>query len=249
MFLGSTTKPELPLRSFEVTNMLTGYANYVPQIATYNYQFIFEDGISSTAGTSATMTPPGGILPAQTGTAASNRTEWVYSFGQGITAPATPPTGTYTIEVAGKGTYTFKNVKPSQISYVGAQNDIVYPALKLVTNESTGLITRVYYKWKIIKNGTARDATTAELETVADTQVNPPKGFSHGSPFLGFSFNDNTGTTPIQFYRDSSYIDIDTVTLDNAAATSRKVLLSDVQTITITYNLTSRTVHRFWFSN
>ncbi|OGC04700.1 hypothetical protein A2276_01835 [candidate division WOR-1 bacterium RIFOXYA12_FULL_43_27] len=232
----------------EIQSMLTDYADYIPTVASYVYQFIFTEGGQSTAGRRATMTPPGTTLASQTGDAAANRTEWVFSFGAGLASPTAPPSGTYTIEVTGGvGTYRLQNFQPSQISYVGATNDIIYPVLKITTDEA-GYITRISHQWKIRKSGVARNATAEEIKTVEDTQVNTSRGFSHSSPFFSFNFSDGASTSPLNFYRDNSYTDITTVTIDDTASSSRRVLYSDVTLISVTYNLTSRTVHRFWFS-
>ncbi|KAF0133688.1 MAG: hypothetical protein FD145_1147 [Candidatus Saganbacteria bacterium] len=235
--------------SNEVSNMINQFAeNFRPSVESYSYQFIFTESGSSIAGTRATMQAPGG-LAGQTfsGTAASNRTEWVYSFAPATKSPITPPSGTCTVEVTGVGTYRFSNFQAGQISYVGASENIVFPVIKLTTDEA-GYVTRIDYKWKIIKNGTARDANTDELNTVEDTTTSPSKGFSHSSPFVSFTFNDGISNSPLIIPRGQGYLTINTLDLDTTGGGTRKVARTDIQSICIAYNLTSRVVHRFFYN-
>ena len=233
--------------SSQIQNMVGQYDDaYRPEIENYSYQLIFLEGsTSSTAGTSATLSRPSGS--SLTGTAAANRTEWVFSFGQGITSPTQPPSGTYTAAVQGVGNYTLKNFQSSSVSTVGGKENIVYPVLKLTT-DADGFVTKIDYKWKIVKSGTVTDVSSDEIRTVEDTALNSASGFIHGSPFFSFYFKDGTGTKPLQFLRDAGSLAITTVELDSSSGGTRKVLLSDLNQLSVTYNLTSRTVHRFWFN-
>ena len=221
---------------------------YTPQIESYTYALIFlDENKKSTAGVSASLSAPGALASTSfAGTSADRPAEWVYGFGP-VTAVSTPPSGQYVATVTGYGTLTFNNFQPATVSRIGASENIVYPVLKLSTNEA-GEVTKVSYKWKIIQSGTARDATAAEITSqVEDTQKSTTAGFIHGSPFIGFQFkSDGKGTTPIMLDRDGTSLDITTVPIEGG--TTRKVLLSDIQDLSITYNLTTRAVHRFHFS-
>ena len=212
-----------------------------------NFSLIFlDEKMASVAGAAATLTAPSPLSGTTFSSVAPSRpAEWVFGFGP-VTSVAHPPAGTYVASVAGYGTLTFKNFQPAAISTIGSSESLVYPVLKVTTNEA-GEISKIDYKWKIVQSGTARNATAAEVAAnVEDTQKITTKGFIHGSPFIGFNFkSDSKGTTPIMFDRDAGSTTITTVPIDGGG--TRKVLLSDVSQITITYNMTTRAVHRFYF--
>jgi hypothetical protein len=63
--------------------------------------------------------------------------------GGSATSPATPPTGTYHVNVAPK-TYTFKGVTSRAIGV--DLNNVLVPAVKL-TMDSSGKITRIDWQW------------------------------------------------------------------------------------------------------
>jgi hypothetical protein len=215
--------------------------NYRPMLQSYTYSLVFQSGSTAVAGAQARLTAPGALASTSlTDTVDPQDSTWVFGLGY-ITDEAVPPSGTYTAVVDnGGGTLTFNYFKPTKVSSIGATNDIIYPVLKIVTNESTGVITGIYYKWKIVRSGTVSDATIEEVQAVIeDTVKSKPVGFIHGSPFieLYYDINTTTGSGPIAIDRDAGFIDL----------TSYNKKYSDVYIISVAYNLSSRAVHRFKF--
>lgn len=229
-------------RPAQMNNMLGQYCDgYVPTIESYAFSLIFQNGSAAVEGAAATLSAPGNLAGTTiTGTCDAQGNVWVFGLGN-ITTEATAPSGTYTAEVGSSvGTLTFNNFQQSSVSSIGASSNIVYPVLKITTNES-GIITRVDYKWKIIKSGTATDAATAEISnSVEDTDKSKPNGFIHGSPFFEFFSNltGTAGTGPIKIDRDAGFINL----------TSYNLKFDDVPLMSLVYNLSTRAVYRFRFA-
>ncbi|MFA5887028.1 MAG: hypothetical protein WC863_04650 [Patescibacteria group bacterium] len=129
--------------------------------------------------------------------------------------PTVVPSGTYTFEVAGKGTYTFNNVTGSPLAAVGTTESLIFPVFKMVTNEA-GYVTTIHYKWMIREDGVTREATASEVKAViVDTAMSSNGTLVEASPSLGIVEGsypppdpDPNYHAPKKIARDSSYVDI-----------------------------------------
>jgi hypothetical protein len=189
----------------EIPKMLAGYNDdYRPNPSTYTMIFIGKEGKDGAdkppAGTTVTarfpcaLTNNNGTSFDQVSSSATDLGQaWYAAFGGTttpsvtITTPEVVPTGSYTFEVSGWGTgkFTFKNVQGSQVVKNGATEDIVYPVFNLVTDAS-GLITKVNYKWMIVKSGVIREATAGEVRAMVQDASPGASVFVEASPSVTF---------------------------------------------------------------
>ncbi|MBU0501799.1 MAG: hypothetical protein KJ811_00955, partial [Candidatus Margulisbacteria bacterium] len=150
--------------------------------------------------------------------------------------PEVVPSGTYTSEVTGRATYTFKNVKGCDVVAVGATSGIVFPVFKVVTNEA-GAVTAVQYKWKIRESGVVRDATAAEVKAFVSVAAPNGTSFVQTSPGIELIGSDGTYRSPLAFLRDGSSVD----------ATSLNITWAVLNQITAYYSLNNNIQIRFRF--
>ncbi|MFH1541946.1 MAG: hypothetical protein ABIE84_02515 [bacterium] len=164
--------------SGEVTRMLNDYNDdFYPLPESYQFVLYGNEGNNNPdAGTAVTHTYPQTVYTAggsgttsSTGALTTGASNYGWIAGGASSAnfvtPEVIPSGTYTIEVSGWDTYTIKNVKGARIVSIGSTEGIVFPSLKLITNEA-GLLTTVHYKWMIRLAETIREATAAEVNAV-----------------------------------------------------------------------------------
>lgn len=241
----------------EISKMLSGYNDtYKPIPAFYNFMFEAkegEDGKDQPApGTTATLKLPQSVtnIPGVSFNTANALTEsqanaWMvnYSGATGanvvIVTPEVVPSGTYTIEVSGRANYTFKNVQGSSLVALGTTEGIVYPVFNLVTN-GAGYITRVNYKWKIVRGGTIQDATQGEVKAFVIDSTPGENVFVSTSPTINFFTGDpwyESTLPPRKIDLSAGYVDV----LD------LNVKLSELRVFSSSYNLTSRIKCIFYF--
>ena len=184
------------LTSGEVTKMLNAYNDsYSPIPNAYQIIFHAKDSPSPADGTAGTSIYPTTIISnAGAASSAAGQTWGSSAYGWSFMTnsapaselmdPAVVPSGSYTFEVTGKGTYTFHNIQGCEIAAVGTTEGIIYPIFEMVTNEA-GYLTTINYKWMINDNGTTREASNSEITAVlVDATLNTPN-LVEPSPTIG----------------------------------------------------------------
>ena len=214
----------------EFERMLVDYLDYVPSPSNYEFSAGVLDGSVPAHGTVGTYYFPSAIgdppMLSMTGEASfPSSGVWTVTVHTDAATPVVPPTGTYSIEVASR-VLTFNNFAGCQLAAIGNHDGIVYPVFKIITSESTGLITGVDYYWNIYSGGASRRATSAELQTtIVDTAQNG--AFVDPSPVVAFF---PLMDTPVKFDRDGGHLDLSGFGLHYA----------DANTLNCEFNLTSR---------
>jgi hypothetical protein len=211
----------------DLSKMLNAFdESYYPSPGGYQFNLGGnESGGNPSAGTAITISYPETIYTedgighlTSTGSigAGAGGYGWLASLAPSGASPnATPevvPSGTYTMEVSGGSTYTFRHVKGSAIIAAGTTEGFVCPLLKFVTDEATGVITTIHYKWKIRKNGVLREATADEVRVVvADTNAGNTT-YSADSPtitlYRDYPSNPATYVPPIKIGITASSVDV-----------------------------------------
>lgn len=250
--------------SGEVTKMLNQFnETYSPSTTAYQIIFHAIDSANPADGTIGKMKFPTTIYGANgIGKTELNAEVWGASSGHvwnfsstatmeslaqaSLTTPEVIPTGSYTFEVTGKGTYTFQNVQGSQLCAVGTTEGIIFPVFKMVTNEA-GLVTSIEYKWKVKRDGVVSDATAAEVKaTIVDTAMNSNNGnLIDPSPSLGVVLGSypSTSSDPA-LYRAPLKIDRDSNSINT---TSWNVNFNDIAMFSSSYKINSNVSLQFMF--
>jgi len=230
------------------------YDNYYAIPHSYQFFFYAVEGSGGSdkpaSGTQATLNFPQTVYDMTgigktsiIGQTSSSGYGWsIGTFGGDSTAstyttPEVVPSGCYTYEVSGRGTYSFKNINGAPGFAVGASENIVYPIFKLTTNEA-GIITTIHYKWMIRQNGTTREATEAEVKAQVSHTDSSSDGFVMTSPTIGIQPKDDTKYyAPKQIGLTTSFVDI----------SDWNVKTSDIVKLVGQYNLNSNLDCRWYF--
>jgi hypothetical protein len=241
----------------QISKMLNSKYNeeYKPNLTSYLVKMWSSEEPIPAAGTTGSMKFPQSVTFGSTttdsvsGAVSLPAGGWTFfpSTSPGITSPTQPPSGTYTVEVTGKGTYTFKNVQSSEILKVGSIDGIIYPVFNIVA-DADGYITRLNYKWKKLSSGTITTPTEAELKAAILDSSSGLVVYTDPTPNIGFlfkeSFGASQGMTPIKISRDAGYVDIDTVSI--IGGSPKKVKTSDISAVTVDCAYNSSTYVRFY---
>lgn len=248
--------------SGEVTAMLTDYYDdYYPVPSSYGLFLNAMEGANASSkpdlGTATTITFPTTLYSQDGEERASNTgsTEspagdfgWRAGFYSGgstsgnYTTPEVIPSGTYTMEVSGWGTYTFANVKGSSVVSVGTAEGIVFPVFKLATNEA-GLLTTVYYKWYIREDSENREATAAEVTAMIGATSSSESSYVGDSPTVSV-YVDYWGEQTAENYYPPKVIEVSSSSLD---VTDWNVSFADIDAVGSGYRLNNNVEISFLF--
>ncbi len=226
--IGSTTQS----MTGEVDKMLNHYNDTYYPIPS-QYEIIFhaaEEGATLPAdGTAGTIKYPTTIYDStHTPKTQDTGTVWgssgkFWSFMRqmgGIASPSVIPSGSYTFEVTGKGSYTFSNVEGAPLAAVGTTEGLIFPIFQMETDEA-GYVTKIDYKWMIREDGITREATPDEVKAIiVDSSLNSNHAtLVEPSPSLGVVLdhypsinpaadpNDPNYRAPLKIDRDSNSVD------------------------------------------
>lgn len=262
--IGTNIGSTYSLASGEVTKMLNQFnETYYPVPDQYQLIFHAVDAPIPAAGTAGTIKFPTTIyganglprtyLAGEVWYGTESRI-WNFMANQStealtqceLVSPEVVPSGTYTFEVTGKGTYSFKNVEGSPLVAVGTTEGMIFPVFKMVTNEA-GYVTTIYYKWLIRENGVTREATAAEVKAViVDTAMNSNNGvLIESSPSLGVVLDTYPPPSPDPKYRAPKKIARDSTSID---VTDWNVKWDDIAMFSCNYKLNSNLSLSFMFS-
>ncbi|MFH1541899.1 MAG: hypothetical protein ABIE84_02275 [bacterium] len=226
----------------EVDAMISGYnSDYTPIPSFLQIYFTaLGSGDVRDTGTTATLTPPsalGGTTTQTTTTDAISGSGFTLFFPT-VSTPEIAPDGTYSVVIEST-TYTINNFKASEVMRMGADNNIIYPVFHLVSNESTGKIETVQYKWQKLVNGATAEASAAEVLAA----INFPSSESQ-KPFISFFSSGSslhregdTATGKAFYYLTATPADLTVSGLDIDRA--------DIHHIQAGYEFTSRVVVKF----